>query len=359
VGATIDPHGTPTSYYFQYATSSTTGCTPASCTTTPAAPGTPLGSGVGDVQVAPRHVQGLTPGGVYHYRVVAVSQLEVNSTPTAVSFAGPDHTFTTQAAGGALTLPDARQWELVSPPDKHGALLLPIGEVGVTQASAAGGGVTYLANLPTEERVKGYLFLGVQVLSTRGLGGWSSQDVSLPHATAASFSPGIREYNFFSPDLSAGLVVPWGEFSSLAPEAFPPDTERTQYVRHDSTCAATPATCFQPLLTSAPGYADVPEGTKFGGSEFTSAASFVGATPDLAHAILGSGLALTKTSTNSEELYEWSAGTRSPTTARASSGLNFKAEGTSTCATRPGPRRSSLTRRRRSAWPKGNAAAAK
>ena len=36
------------------------------------------------------------------------------------TFYGPDQTFTTQGAG-AFVLPDGRQWEMVSPPQKNGA----------------------------------------------------------------------------------------------------------------------------------------------------------------------------------------------------------------------------------------------
>jgi len=298
LGATIDPNGASTSYYFQYGRST------AYELQAPAPPGAPLGSGGGDVQVAPRHIQSLEPETVYHYRVVAVSQLEVEGLPKAVSFAGPDQTFTTQGAGGGGMLPDGRRWELVSPPNKHGALLLPIQE-GVIQASASGGGVTYLVSIPTEEGVKGYLTNGVQVMSIRGEGAWSSHDVSLAQATVFGLPVGEgKEYRFFSPDLSVALVEPLGEFGSLAPEAFPPDTERTPYVRHDATCASSPATCFQPLVTGAPGYADVPEGTKFG----SNPVMFVGASSDLAHVILSTQVPLTSTPTEGVELYEWSAG---------------------------------------------------
>jgi hypothetical protein len=298
LGATINPNGASTSYYFQYGRTTTYEEPPV-----PAVPGAPLGSGAGDVQVAPKHVQSLESNTVYHYRVVAVSQLEVEGSPKAVSFAGPDQAFTTQGAVAGGALPDGRRWELVSPPNKHGSLLLPIPE-GVIQASASGGAVTYLASIPTEEGVKGYLTHGVQVMSTRGEGAWSSHDISLAHATVFGLPVGEgNEYRFFSPDLSLALVEPFGEFSSLAPEVFPPDTEGTPYVRHDATCATTPASCFQPLLTGAPGYADVPEGTKFGGAK-----SFVGATPDLAHVILSARVPLTSTPTEGEELYEWSAG---------------------------------------------------
>jgi hypothetical protein len=293
LNAKVNPHGKATQVFFEYGPSTGYG-------KTAPVPPTPIGSGEEPVH-AEGHVQALEPGTLYHYRAVAVDELG--------EFHGPDHTFATQGADGGLVLPDGRSWEQVSPVDKHGANLLPIVEGGVVQSSASGAAITYLGNLPTEEHVPGF-FDVVQIFSARGVG-WSSQDISLPHVGATGASVGFgHEYRFFSNDFSRALVEPQGEFTSLKPEVFPPDTERTPYVRHDSTCATTPSTCFQPLVTGAPGYADVPKGTKFG--EFNNvrgAVNFVGGTSDLAHVILTSSVALTSTPTgSSEQLYERSEG---------------------------------------------------
>jgi hypothetical protein len=319
LNATIDPDNAPTSYYFQYGKST------AYEAQAPASPAS-LGEGKGDVQLA-QHVQGLAPGGVYHYRVVAVSQLNVEGKPTPVSFASPDQTFMTQAAASGEVLSDGRHWELVSPRDKHGALLLAVGGAGVIQAADSGDAVTYLTTIPTEEGVKGFIYGGVQALATRGAGGWSSQEISLAHASASGVPIGVgQEYRAFSPELAQALVEPRGEFTSLAPEAFPPDTDRTPYVRHDFTCVFEPASCFEPLLVGCPPSgqacapavaenADVPAGTQFGGDPgggeqrfMLGEARFVGATSDLSHAILSSRVALTATPTGGQpELYEWAA----------------------------------------------------
>ena len=280
LAATIDPNGAPTSVYFQYGKST------AYESETPAAPGESIGAAPGDVKVAPRHLQELTPGTVYHYRVVAVATLNVHGTPTAISFAGPDQTFTTQPAGEATVLPDARQWQLVSQPDKHGALLQPISETGLVQAASNGDAITYVASQPTEEGAKGFIYNRLNVLSTRTASGWSSQDISLPHSTATGLPE--QEYHFFASDLSSALVQPQ-QFTPLEPEVFPPDTEPTPYVRHNSTCTSTPGTCFEPLVTAAPGYEDA--------LAHHHPAGFDGATSDLAHVIVSSGI----------QLYEWSA----------------------------------------------------
>jgi hypothetical protein len=300
LNATVDPHGAPTEVFFEYGPTTGYG---AKTPTPPAA----IGSGEEAVHVE-AHIQALTAGTVYHYRTVTVSGFG--------ELHGSDQTFTTQGTGGgALVLPDARRWELVSPPDKRGAMLGPIGnEVGnVTQSSASGAAMTYLGSIPTEERAQGY-FSEAQVLSVRGPGGWSSQNISLPHATPTAVSIGAgEEYRFVSEDLSLAVVEPFGQFTSLAPEVSPPDSERTPYVRHNSSCVAEPATCFRPLATGAPGYANVPEGTRFGGVQpILGSVNFVGATPDLARVVLSSVAQLTSAETGGgTELYEWS-GTAPP-----------------------------------------------
>ena len=291
--ATLNPNEAPTSYYFQYGKSS------AYEAAQPLAPGAALGSGSEDVEVS-QHVQGLAAGTVYHYRVVAVSELEVEPKVfEPVAFPGPDHAFATQGAGGGLVLPDGRQWELVSPREKLGGLISgPQLASFLTQASTAGGAITYHTTAPPAGEAKGN-YTSVQILSTRGAGGWSSQNISLPHATATGISV-AAEYLRFSQDLGLGLVIPAENekmFSSLSPEVSPPDTELTPYLRHDSTCQTIPASCFEPLVTGASGYTDAPSGT----SKFGENVSIAGATPDLAHVLL-------RAYSLEGPLYEWSAG---------------------------------------------------
>jgi hypothetical protein len=307
--ATVNPHNHPTSYYFQY------GKGTAYESEVPLAPGGSLGSGEGGLEVD-NHIQGLSPGTVYHYRLVAVSELGAGITTT---FPGVDQTFTTHAAGSGFVLPDNRQWELVSPPNKHGASIYSITPNGsVVKSSLSGGAVTYVSFSPPEEDPMGY-FQEAQTISIRGAGSWSSQDISLPHRSATTPSLGHgAEYKFFSEDLSQALVEPWGEFTSLAPQIFPRDTESAPDIRHDFTCDTEPATCFQPLLTAAPGYADVPSGTQFGGGPKGEGlvVDFDGANSDLTHVVMNSGVALTSTpvtgngSAQGGWLYDWSADTQ-------------------------------------------------
>ncbi len=301
--ATINPHDAPTSYYFQY------GPTVGYGSDAPAPPGAAIGAGEGDSEVA-QHVQGLRPGTTYHYRVVVLS--EVNG--SVETFLGPDQVITTQAAGGSAGLPDGREWELVSPPDKYGAQIPGISEVSVIQAAANGDAMTYVAYQAIEPDPMGYAD-GVQILSMRGTDGWSTRDIATPHSSPTGVSVGTgNEYRVFSEDLSLGVVEPEGSFTPMVGEVSPAATERTVLLRHDATCATTPETCYMPLVTGAAGHSDVPPGTVFGGDpeELRGEIHFVGATPDLSHVFLSSSVALTSPATEAEGLYEWSGGQLQP-----------------------------------------------
>jgi hypothetical protein len=265
----------------------------------------------GSSQTAGFQVSGLTPGTVYHYRAVAENIL--GEGPEAV--AGPDQTFTTQTSGGPL-LPDERAWELVSPPDKRGATIESIAEMGVTQAAANGGAITYLANAPTEAEPPSNADAAVQLLSVRTATGWSSRDVPLPHSEVVGTPAGAgRDYAFFSSDLSLGVVQPQGVFN---PELSPEASEETAYLRKSFNTgepgAFCTAGCYRPLVTAAAGYEDVPAGTAFGStgqciSYEDCGPQFQGATPDASHIVLSSDAALVEgVAQGVGELYEWAAG---------------------------------------------------
>jgi hypothetical protein len=291
--ATIDPNSAPASYFFQYSTSDTAGCeaAPASCASAPASPGEAIGSAAGDVQIAPRHVQGLLAGTLYHYRVVVLSEPKPGDVET---YDGPDATFTTQTAA-VSALPDGRHWELVSPSQKLGARIEPITEYGVVQAAAAGNAITYLMGGPIEAEPRGNPNQ-MQTLSTRGAEGWTSRDITAPHAGATGLD---KEYQLFSEDLSLGVLEPVGGFDpQLSAEA----SGSTPYLTTlNAPCASS---CWRPLATAEPGYANVPSGAAV--SEGTE---FVGASPDLDHIVLRSSGGLTAGApSKQQELYEWTAG---------------------------------------------------
>ncbi len=287
--AQLNPDGASTSYHFEYGRSSAYEAQTAAAS---------LGAGTEAVEVA-RHVEGLAPGVLYHYRVIAVSDLMVKGALTAVAFAGPDRTFITQGAGGEAKLLDGRQWELVSPPEKHGGLIddADAQQTG-TQASLSGDEMAYWSTQPLED-ARGNTSVE-PLISTRGPAGWSTQSIALPHATTTSATGG-PEYQLFSEDLSLGLLQPAATldkvFTSQGPDLSPPDTEITPYLRHNDTCPTTPQTCLQPLVTSAAGYSDEPAGA----SGFGKGARLADATPDLAHVIL-----YESEYPSQQALYEWS-----------------------------------------------------
>ncbi len=333
LNATLNPNNAPTSYYFQYGTSASYEYT----APVGAPPGEVLGSSEGEeVQ---QHIQGLAAGTIYHYRVVAVGEIAPGKFE---EFYGPDATFMTRGTG-AFALPDGRQWEMVSPPEKQGALILAIGqfsgEGGVIQSAASGDAITYVTDAPTEAQPAGETNVE-QVLSTRGSGGWSTQDISPPHNVATGLSIGQgKEYRFFSEDLSLAIVEPFSPFTSLSDEA----SENTAYLRTDfpsgdvsdhcegESSATSSDSCYRPLVSGCPAagrecspsveeHADVPPGTVFG--DFSAnenkcrtiicGPEFVDASPDASHVILLSSWVQLTSTFDPTGLYEWSGGRLQP-----------------------------------------------
>jgi hypothetical protein len=309
--ASVNARGPETEYHFEYGTTSAYG------QSFPIPEGT-VGSGF-IAQEINAHVQDLSAGTTYHYRVVAHNALGISY--------GDDATFMTQNVGASV-LPDGREWELVTPAQKHGALFhaqswgWPLGvEVDpfVAEASASGDAMIDLASQPTEAEPEGYSN-EVSVLSTRGTSGWSSQVIAPPHkeGTGPAVNAG-SEYRFFAEDLSHAIVLPFGNFTPLAPGV----TEATPYLRTDyldgdveEHCTSS---CYRPLVTSA----NTLEGVSFGEEEhggcFLNAGcgpEFVDATPDAAYVVLGASEQLTSTPNQigerSKYFYEWSGGQLQP-----------------------------------------------
>jgi DNA-binding beta-propeller fold protein YncE len=311
--AQLNPQGDLTTYRFEYGP-----CTsPQSC---PASPFQPVGKegSLGSSEDFAAHgisapLQGLSLSTTYHFRVIVQN--------THGQVVGEEVIFTTQGQGGELVLPDSRQWELVSPPDKQGATIGGIPETGVIEAAASGDAISYLANAPVQAEAPGSAGSGIQALARRGTAGWSSSVIAPPHQRATGAGVGTApEYRFFAEDLSAAIVQPYGLFDpALSSEA----TEQTPYLRALNGCTSD---CFKPLVSAA----NVPAGTRFGEelpceeeNGISSRARtvcgplFLGATKDLGHAVLVSATPLTQgapTGMISEagstvgSLYEWSSG---------------------------------------------------
>jgi hypothetical protein len=200
------------------------------------------------------------------------------------------------AAGGEAGLIDGRGWELVSPVDKHGAGIEALANEGVVQAAEGGGGIAYLARAPIVADPAGSPSpLLTQILSVRGPGGWSSQDISPPHEATIRLGQRFAEDVLFSPDLSAALVEPLGDTPLPPLEA---GAEKTIYLRNDATGS------YLPLVTAA----NVLPGRKIG-EEYAGELIFEGASPDLSHVVFISPEGLTaNTQEGQPGLYEWAAG---------------------------------------------------
>lgn len=219
--AQVNPEGSETTYRFEYGTGETYG-------QRVPVPDGPAGSGATPIAVQ-SYPQDLQPATVYHYRVV----LE-GAGGTTVD--GPDHAFTTQSSGSQFSLPDGRQWEMVSPPDKNGAEIFPQ-DGGVMQAAANGSAISYYMSSPFAGETSPANAMLAQAFSTRGSSGWSTQDIATPNDQLALNDPAAnsQEYRFFSEDLSQAVVEPLTELPALAPDV----SEGTLYVRDDANGSYT------------------------------------------------------------------------------------------------------------------------
>lgn len=284
--AQIRPMGSDTSYRFEYGLCSSPSRCPSSYEKSAPIPQGDLGSGSEDVTVGVE-LSALGPATTYHYRVVVT-----NARREVVE--SEDHGLTTQSTGTESSLPDNRAWELVSRPNKHGALIASIGG-GLVEAAAEGGALTYVASGTVEEEPQGNRLLAAQVLSRRGSGGWSSQEIVAANPRSTGFAVGGEEYEYklVSSDLSLGLLEPASANPLLSEEA----SGWTPYLRQDlvssQSCQLAPSACWTPLVTSREGYADIqPPGSTFARFKIK------GATPDLGHIVL---------SDEDAALYEWTA----------------------------------------------------
>jgi hypothetical protein len=228
--AQVNPNGADTTYHFEYvddANYQSSGFAQATVAPTP-------DSGVGmskHFQGASTLVDGLTPGTIYHYRVLAANQVGAD-TP------GTDHTFTTFPFGsndtcpnahvrqqtGASLLLDCRAYELVSAANAGGydveSNLVP-GQTpfgGYPEAESPSqvlygvhdGGIPGTGN-PTEDGVDPYL-------ATRTESGWSTEYVGIPAndplasgpfaSTLEEADPSLDTFAFGGPNICSPCFGP-------------------------------------------------------------------------------------------------------------------------------------------------------
>jgi len=282
--ARINPNSLATSYHFEYGLSD---CAVSACVSVPVNPAD-MGSDHDPVAVS-QHIAGLSAATTYHYRVVAENSLG-KTTKSGI--------FRTQGGGLGFQLIDRRVWEMVTPPDKHGALVIAGLANSHIQAAADGNGFTYPTVGSIEEIPEGSRSEASAVLAGRDEGGWSSRDISPPNSRVVPLSIGQNtEYKLFDADLSEALLEP-RDGTSLSPEA----SERTPYWRQN-----TEPPVYRPLLTGKEGFANVPPDVKFGGktAAAVSEVPIRTATPDLDHVVLVSSVPGLTSGAPTGVAYKW------------------------------------------------------
>jgi hypothetical protein len=225
--ADVNPDGSEVSKCtFQYGTSTGYG-EEAPCST---AHGEPIGAGTEPVPIN-AHLTGLTPSQEYHWRLV-VSNV-AGSTTTL------DHTFVYTLGGGGL--PDGREYELVTPAEKNGALIGGALNGGIGSQVADEGArmmsfsLQCFAGSPSCE-ISNDERQGVPFEFSRGPSGWVTHPLapsaeSLTSGTGPAFSANVDtgEVLFQTPppgESKAGGGLDWlteqsGSFSSIGPVAEP------------------------------------------------------------------------------------------------------------------------------------------
>ncbi len=304
--ARINPNGLPASYRFEYLTQAAweaNGFTGAALA--PPSGAGALGAGSEPIPVT-QHLSSLAPTTAYRYRVRA-------SNGTVVF--GTERVLTTEVSSNVVKLPDNRAWELVSPVDKEGGAIAAPESLfggGAFQAAADGASLTYGS---------AFSFAGAagalganQYVSTRGGGGWSTQNITTPLISGSyGDEPDGTPYRLFSGDLSNALLsngVRCRSVGTQCPVANPPLAGSGAPVGYHNYYLRNGGG-FTALLDSAD-LATLP----LSSSEFELA--LAGATPDLAHLVLSSCAKLTANATEvpapggcdqaKQNLYAWSGG---------------------------------------------------
>jgi NHL repeat len=292
LGALVNPGGIPTSYRFEYGTSSDYGQS------------TPFPEGSAGEGIAAHAVwaaaSALAPDTTYHYRVVASNELGTVD--------GPDQTFTTQTAaqaacpnaefrsGFSVRLPDCRAYELVTPSTTTASQLRSAGP-----AAADGDALAFETQEPLPNSPTG----GSDYLVTRGAGGWTAENVTpLESYSGILCVTEGQAAPIYSADMSKA-VIGYGHHSSASqgnPTTYECNAEGLQVVpgepvgyenlllRDDSTGAYRLINAPPPGVTPANAY-------------------FKGASPDLSHVFFSEMAPLAEGALYGvENLFEWDEG---------------------------------------------------
>ncbi len=251
--ARINPRSFETRYTFQYIDESAYvegGESFLGASEVPAG-GAVLGSGA-EALAAARALTGLNPDTRYHYRVVATSHCSPSEPGKVCEVLGPNQFFSTYPVG-AGGLPDARAYEMVSPPQKNGGQVLPA-EPSTTscnpveckpgdayqhfpmQSSPDGNAIVYEGSpfFPGQGAV-----IENEYISRRGANGWGTINLT-PELLTSKGAQGYKEF-----DASLGRGILEQSVAPLSPEA--PSGYVDLYLQSsDSSGAFTPVLHNQP-----------------------------------------------------------------------------------------------------------------
>ena len=322
LSAEVDPNGSLTSGYFEYAPQATyeakgfTGAKRININV--------IGTEAGMFPVNFPTIAGLASDTAYRYRLVLTNGKGQITEPKVA----PYPFFTTAPAAGGPLLSDGRGWELLSPVDKNGGgIATPesIAEGGTLQAAAQGGVATYSSAAS---------FAGgqgappaSQYISTRTTSGWSTTNITVPIFSGSyDIDNGGAPYRLFSGDLARSLLLNGkgcrGEATGCpVPNPTLPGTDaptgfQNYYLRSTSNGS------FEALLG--------PSETGLSGQSASQfEVTLAGASEDLTHVVLSSCAKLTASATSGcpgqANLYEFSAGSLKQL--NASPGATLAAQG--------------------------------
>jgi hypothetical protein len=307
--ASISPGGSPTTFKVEYGTSAPYRSS--------AEARMPAAEDPVNVQAK---LTGLEKSTSYHFRFVATNRF--GTTQSAES------EFTTSDTGGtgALTLPDNRAYELVSPASNPGEVYVPdsvflflhqdVTTQSPFQASRDGNAMIYVGDPPQSggSGKQGTGSIGNTFLAERSTAGWTASPIEPPmfdmeeEPTEANFA--ARAYEAFSPDLSVAILK--SEAQTLATTTAEPRAPSPCSVLYARTSDAR----FQPLFkeTQTPGNCGRP--VFAGENEGTAAApvpshllfqTAAALTPDAVEAAGGTPLGEAEGS-GKENLYDSSGG---------------------------------------------------
>jgi hypothetical protein len=219
--ATINPGNSETAYHFEY------GPAAGSYDVSLPIPAGSIHAGLSGIPVSVA-ATGLRPATTYHWRVVAS-----NALPGEVD--GPDQEFTTPAAQPtgspqncpneqrraeqryALSLPDCRAYEMVSPLETNGQDATDSFVSSEPRASVSGEAITYGSKGSFADPTGAAL--ESQFLSRRGALGWSTQNITPPQEPLITegLEPSYGSNEFFSPELTEGIAITDARLTSEAP----------------------------------------------------------------------------------------------------------------------------------------------